>query len=253
MSYKIIQIACNTGNYTRQQNTHKYIVIHYTATVASVYNEGAYFKNNSNLNASAHFFIDGGGVIVESVPRDYVAWHAGNWNCNCCAIGIEVTSDGADFTEAEISELTYLVQKLMKDYDIPPTNVIRHYDVADYFSGSTVSPHKQCPRPYIDNAKWQMLKNRLINGKQVEEMTPEEFWSYKINDVQARDRLQGIDTQMCNFRSLYGWENEINGVQARDRLQGIDIAANAAYELLRDKIYPMLENLEQRIEKLENK
>lgn len=164
MGYVIRNIPCNSGNYTRQQNSHEWIMIHYTATTASAANNGAYFANNSNCGASAHFFVDGSGTIIHSVPIDYVAWHAGNWNANCSGIGIEVVSAGADFTNTEIAELTWLVQLLMEQFNIPASHVIRHYDVADHFSGSIVDPHKRCPAPYIDNAKWKKLHEIITQG-----------------------------------------------------------------------------------------
>lgn len=144
-------------------NTPKWIVIHYTATDASAYNNALYFSRGGNWNSSAHYFIDGKGIIYQSVPENRGAWHAGNYNCNTQSIGIETVSSGQDFTESEISDLAWLVQKLMSKYNIPESHVIRHYDVADYFGGYTVDPHKNCPAPYVNNGKWKNLKERIIN------------------------------------------------------------------------------------------
>lgn len=178
MGYAIQNIPCNLGNYTQQANTHEWIMIHYTATTASAANNGSYFASNSNCGASAHFFVDGSGTIINSVPVEYVAWHAGNWNANCAGIGIEVVSAGADFTSTEIAELTWLVHSLMEQYNIPADRVIRHYDVADHFTGNTTDPHKRCPAPYVDNTKWQQLHSTITNGD--DNMTPSDFWNYGL-------------------------------------------------------------------------
>lgn len=144
-------------------NTPEWIVIHYTATDASAYNNALYFSRGGNWNSSAHYFIDGKGIIYQSVPDNRGAWHAGNYNCNTQSIGIETVSSGQDFTESEISDLAWLVQTLMSKYNIPKSHVIRHYDVVDYFGGYTVDPHKNCPAPYVNNGKWKNLKERIIN------------------------------------------------------------------------------------------
>lgn len=58
--------------------------------------------------------------------------------------------------------------------------------------------------------------------KELDMPTVEEIWSYDINGVQARDRLQGIDQYGADNAATAVWEREIGGVQARDRLQGVD-------------------------------
>ena len=152
-------------------NSPEWIVVHYTATSASAYNNAVYFSNGGNGQSSAHYFIDGGGTIYQSVPDSRGAWHAGNYECNTHSIGIEVVSDGADFTQSEISELAWLVQSLMEKYGIPASRVIRHHDVADHFGGYTVDPHKNCPAPYVNDGKWANLKDEIME----EEMTNEQI------------------------------------------------------------------------------
>lgn len=153
-------------------NSPQWIVVHYTATNASAYNNAVYFSRGGNWNSSAHYFLDGTGIIYQSVPDNRGAWHAGNYNCNTHSIGIEVVSDGRDFTTSEIDELTWLVQSLMSKYGIPAERVIRHHDVADHFAGYTVDPYKNCPAPYVNNAKWQALKETIIGD---DEMTNEQI------------------------------------------------------------------------------
>ena len=149
---------CNSTNYTvgRGGNKITHIVVHYTSGKNT--SEGAalanckYFNRNS-VGASAHFFVDSGYTIWQSVAESDTAWHAGNWAMNQRSIGIEVCSAGV-FTNAEIERLTWLVQHLMKKYNIPVSRVIRHYDVTG----------KKCPAYYVDNTKWKELHARITSG-----------------------------------------------------------------------------------------
>lgn len=139
------------------------IVVHYTGGRGLAGGEtaeanGRYFSGG-NRGASAHWFVDGGGEVVASVPESDTAWHAGNFNFNRMSIGIEVVSDGSDFTEAEIRDLRELVQDIRRRWAIPAENVMRHYDCYDFaqrwgVGGSWVDPNKACPLPYVDHAKW---------------------------------------------------------------------------------------------------
>lgn len=159
-------IWAHPSTYTRGRGGKKpeYIVVHYTASQASARNNCKYFSGG-NRNSSAHFFADGSGTIYQSVAEGDTAWAVGNFDMNQRSISIEVVSDGRDFTSAEIAELTYLVQHLMNKYGIPANHVIRHYDVVDYASrGRTLDPHKHCPAPYVDSAKWSKLHSIITSG-----------------------------------------------------------------------------------------
>ena len=139
------------------------IVVHHTGGRGLAGGEtaeanGRYFAGG-NRGASAHWFVDGSGEVVASVPEADTAWHAGNFNFNRISIGVEVVSDGSDFTEGELRDLRELVQDVRRRWSIPPENVMRHYDCADFgarwgVGGSWVDPHKACPLPYVDHAKW---------------------------------------------------------------------------------------------------
>lgn len=149
---------CNTANYTsgRGGKSITHIVVHYTA--GAITKEGAalanckYFNRN-RAGASAHYFIDSGYTIWQSVSESNTAWHAGNWAMNQRSIGIEVCSAGA-FTEEEIARLAWLVQRLMQKYHIPASRVIRHYDVTK----------KKCPAYYVDAGRWNSLHARITAG-----------------------------------------------------------------------------------------
>ncbi|MBR5823784.1 MAG: N-acetylmuramoyl-L-alanine amidase [Paludibacteraceae bacterium] len=151
-----IQLA-NKKNYgsARATSTIKYLVIHYTGNDGDTdENNGRYFQNNV-VQASAHYFVDDDS-ITQSVPDNYIAWHCGTNKgykhklCrNANSIGIEICDDiknGTIYSSPKtIANVLELVEHLMKKYNIPKENVIRHYDVTG----------KHCPAYWIDNNLWK--------------------------------------------------------------------------------------------------
>lgn len=167
-------IGAHGTNYTAGRGGYNVdtIGIHYTATNASARNNGLYFSR-PNANASAHYFVDGSGTIIQSVSEKDTAWALGSWSYNCRAISIEVVSAGQDFTDAEISELSWLVRDIMTRYGIPESRVIRHYDVTG----------KHCPAPYVNNGKWAALKSRISRGESMSGWIQKDGrWWYKYSD-----------------------------------------------------------------------
>lgn len=165
-------ITAGTGqtryNLSPRTQSPKYIVIHYTGTQASARNNVAYFSGGDR-GASADWFIDDTGIYAFNPdPRRWYSWHCGDGHgaygiTNANSLGIEVVSDGRDFSEAEIERLAWLVGNLMQAYGIDADHVVRHYDAS----------RKLCPAPYVDAAKWAALKKRITDGKD-DDMTDEQ-------------------------------------------------------------------------------
>lgn len=156
MAYSILFKQCGSDHMTRgRSRAIDRIVVHYTGTAASARNNATYFSRNEGQGASAHYFVDDiSPEIYQSVAEGDTAWHAGNWDMNCRAIGIEVVSAGEDYSGTEVTKLAWLVQKLMAKYGIGASGVIRHYDVTG----------KLCPAPYVAASKWAALKARITGG-----------------------------------------------------------------------------------------
>lgn len=195
-------------------NSPNWIVIHYTADTGSAYNNAIYFSRGGNWNSSAHYFIDGKGIIYQSVPESRGAWHAGNYQCNTHSIGIETVSAGQDFTSAEIEELAWLVQKLMDEYGIDANHVIRHYDVVDYFSGNTVDPHKNCPAPYVNNSKWQELKATItgddyMTDEQIDKLARKISEYAYGNDKKGVYGVRGKGNASRNNYNVFRWIQDL--------------------------------------------
>jgi len=94
-----------------------------------------YFREIRGLKVSSHFLIRRDGEVVQFVPVERSAWHAGasSWRgrsrCNDFSVGIELegTEDDA-FTDAQYQALTSLLKKLRTQ--LPLRDVAAHSDVA---------------------------------------------------------------------------------------------------------------------------
>lgn len=132
--------TANSKNFggLRDVDSIKYIVVHYTANDGDTdENNGAYFHNNVT-GTSAHYFVDDDSV-TQVVPDNRIAYHCGakkyrHAYCrNTNSIGVELCDDVKDGviypSKQTIANAIELVEYLMKKYNVPRVNVIRHYDV----------------------------------------------------------------------------------------------------------------------------
>jgi N-acetylmuramoyl-L-alanine amidase len=90
---------------------------------------------------SAHYVVLEDGHIVQCVPEQRRAWHAGqsSWegetDINSCSIGIEIVNPGhdagyPDFPKRQIAAVTALCRSILTRYRIPAERVLAHSDVA---------------------------------------------------------------------------------------------------------------------------
>ena len=163
-----VLIAQSTNRWSRNGQAVEYIVLHYVGAVSSAKANAVYLNRDSNLGWSAHFFTDEHSSW-QSVPLDESAGHCGVdysngrapfWGkCrNKNSIGIEMCckkdKNGNWYIEPEtVTRTVALVRWLMQEYNIPMSNIVRHYDVC----------WKTCPEPWVrDPAQWQSFKKRLL-------------------------------------------------------------------------------------------
>lgn len=97
---------------------------------------------NKEAEVSCHYLIDLEGKIFQLVPEDKVAYHAGvsYWSgrekLNLYSIGIElvdIDNHGnliKEFPEKQIGSLIKILQGVAKRYDIPPSSIVAHSDIA---------------------------------------------------------------------------------------------------------------------------
>lgn len=164
MGYTINKHHGSYNIFSRSKSAVKYIVVHYvgagTSAVGNALANCKYFAGG-NRNASAHYFIDDGSIYEYADPATTGTWHVGDGKgkygiTNTNSIGIEVCNNGGAFTTAEIDRLTWLVQKLMGEYGVPASRVVRHYDAS----------RKSCPLYYVQNpSAWTALHAQITAGK----------------------------------------------------------------------------------------
>jgi AmpD protein len=94
-----------------------------------------YFKEIHALKVSSHFLVRRDGEVVQFVPVERRAWHAGasSWRgrgrCNDFSVGIELEGgDAAPFAEVQYQELARLIRELQRA--IPLRDVAGHSEIA---------------------------------------------------------------------------------------------------------------------------
>ena len=117
-----------------------------------------YFASIGHLNVSSHCYIRRTGEVVQFVPFQLRAWHAGRSkfeglaDCNDYSIGIELEgTDTAPYTEQQYAALTTLSECLLRSYpQITLDRIAGHSDVAP--------ERKTDPGPAFD---WSHYKTQL--------------------------------------------------------------------------------------------
>ena len=194
-------LAAHSGNYTPGGNSCAYVVVHNTANTASAYNEACY-AHNSQHASSYHYVLD--GTDIYQTLSDYdTAWAVGAWSGatqlirNNQSISIEVCSAGTEFTNDEIVQLRYLVQKLMSTHNIPASNVVRHYDCH--------TGHKACPAAYVNNDAWYELwsqitkEQNVVNPKSIHMRTPQGVYVENFGIIEREEGYVEIVNQYRNM------------------------------------------------------
>jgi N-acetylmuramoyl-L-alanine amidase len=180
-------LQTNTLNTSSSKNrTIKYIVIHYTAGTTSksgtAKSTAKYFAKETT-KASADFIVDDSFVVQYNPDiKNRYCWHCGGNKyktkggslykiCTSAnSIGIELCSTNKMkkitnpndsnwyFTDEVVNNAIELVKELMKEYNVPVENVIRHYDVNG----------KPCPgiigwnEDTNDVSNWLAFKDKLV-------------------------------------------------------------------------------------------
>ena len=109
------------------------------------------FKSLEGLKVSAHILIERDGSLIQFVPFNKCAWHAGQSNyagrdrCNEFSIGIELKgSIKEEFTSYQYSVLNNLLDLLKKEYG--DMDVVGHNEIAPN--------RKNDPGPYFN---WDLI------------------------------------------------------------------------------------------------
>lgn len=115
------------------------LILHYTG----MQNVGDVLDRlcDPEAEVSAHYVVEENGAIHQLVENEKRAWHAGlsYWqgetDINSASIGIEIVNPGfdfgyRDFPDVQIKAVIELCKNLMQEFDIPPSRVLGHSDIA---------------------------------------------------------------------------------------------------------------------------
>ncbi len=115
-----------------------------------------FFAEIAHLRVSAHCLIRRDGEIVQYVPFDKRAWHAGvscyqgRERCNDFSIGIELEgTDTLAYTDAQYRQLAAVTDLLIALYPAIAENIAGHSDIAPV--------RKTDPGPAFDWIKYRAL------------------------------------------------------------------------------------------------
>jgi len=98
----------------------------------------SYFEEIKDLQVSAHLLIKRAGEVVQFVPFNQRAWHAGvsefkgQDNCNDFSIGVELEgADDVPYTEQQYEKLADVAVSLCQHYpQIEMDRIVGHCDIA---------------------------------------------------------------------------------------------------------------------------
>lgn len=182
----------------------EFIVVHNTANDASARNEVAYMVRNNN-KVSFHYAIDD-KEIVQGIPEDRNAWHAGdgmNGIGNRKGISIEICyskSGGNKFIAAEKLAAKFIAYKL-KEKGWGIDKVKKHQD----FSG------KYCPHRTLDMG-WQRFLS-IVNAE--------------LNKLKGDDKMADKNTPSPWAKEAWEWakkEGFLDGTRPKDSVTREELA-----------------------------
>lgn len=157
---------CSYGG-TRNLNSIKYIVVHYTSGSSdSSANEATYFATGNTRSAGAHFFVDKQGIIFKTVNMKEIAYSvgglytlsngAGRYYRKCTntnSISIELCSYVKGMpVKAQMQAVACLIKYIQRKCPNAKT-IIRHWDVNG----------KCCPAPMAGKSSinWKTFKKKM--------------------------------------------------------------------------------------------
>lgn len=176
MAYKEKTKKAKRSNYgsSRATKSIKYAVAHYTGNDGDTDEANANYFANNYVGASAHYFIDDDSV-TQSVPDNYVAWAVGSsglldqgspykkngakfWGkcTNANSLSFELCDTNKNgkrmVSKATRANAAAFIAKKMHQYNIPISNLIRHFDVNG----------KLCPLYWVtDEEDWLVFKEEV--------------------------------------------------------------------------------------------
>ncbi len=185
----------------------KYVILHYT-----VLNDEKSISTLTQQSVSAHYLVSTlpDKEIYQIVDENKRSYHAGisNWrkdqNLNDTSIGIEIvnlgyTTDSLNnrvfypYPEEQFKKVGTLVKDIVTRYNIPPTNILAHSDIAP--------TRKQDPGPLFP---WKRLYDEYQIGMWYDETAKQTFLNQILQtdfatQYSTADFIVKIQTQLNQF------------------------------------------------------
>ncbi len=191
----------------------RYVILHYTAT-----DREKSIRTLTTSRVSSHYLVtdEKKDPIYQLVDLDKRAWHAGvsefggRKNLNDTSIGIEIVNKGYKrittnvdlndpikniktrkyypYTKDQIKKIAYLLDTLIKKYNIEPQNILGHSDVSPTRKQDPgpLFPWEELYKTYGLGAWYDEDDFRLYNNKRVYE-------KYSVGDIQKELRKYGYN------------------------------------------------------------
>ncbi len=178
------------------------IIVHYTGMPTA--DQALSWLCSEESQVSAHYFVCEDGRVLQLVPEERRAWHAGKsgWageiDINSCSIGIEVANQGHPgglpaFPQAQISALSELCLDCVGRWSIPAHRVLGHSDVAPI---RKVDPGENFPweRLHLDGVGHWVAPTQITGGR---------FFQYG----ESGQPIEALQSMLA----LYGYNIEVTG------------------------------------------
>ena len=168
-------VPASNANYSYANRPHDYpvqmIIIH---DIEGTYGSAIQLFQDPNAQASAHYVVSDNGQITQMVAEKYIAWHAGNWDYNTRAIGIEhegyAYAQPTWYTTTMYQASAHLIASICSRWGVPMDHaggrVIGHSQVPDPNNPSLFggSDHHTDPGPYWDWNYYMGLAQQYANA-----------------------------------------------------------------------------------------
>jgi len=192
----------------------KYLILHYT-----VLPDDKSVTVLTQQSVSAHYLVNnlGDKEIYQLVDENKRAYHAGisSWrsdkNLNDTSIGIEIVNMGyktdsagvkvfEPFGDEQVRKVAALAKDIVTRYQIPPTNVLAHSDIAP--------TRKQDPGPLFP---WKKLYNEYQIGMWYDEATKQSFYNAAESDLVTRYNEPSFIFLVQTALQKFGYDIQPNG------------------------------------------
>lgn len=191
----------------------RYLILHYTALP-----DDKSITVLTQQSVSAHYLVNntGDNEIYQLVDENKRAYHAGvsSWrsdkNLNDTSIGIEIVNAGfpngagkrifAPFSDDQVKKVAALAKDIINRYQIPPTNVLAHADIAP--------TRKQDPGPMFP---WKKLYDEYQIGMWYDEAVKQNYFDLAQTEFVARYNEPAFIFMIQTALQKFGYGLELSG------------------------------------------